>query len=198
MKNLLYIILPFVFAGCFSSSAPETKSWMIESTSVIPARKTPPPEGASAFEATRMGNVKVSAPFDRASFVVRRKDGSVAFDAYNAFAAAPSALLRMPVLTHVENDGRFGRVLTQTSVAGADAAVEVLVRDLSLDCRKEGERKARAAVSIDIVQAGERGRKKVALAGDGEGEADAANGNYSEAFSSAVNAALEKAFRDLK
>ncbi len=198
MRKLVYIALPLFFAGCFSSAAPRATLWMIESASVVPQKKIAPPEGVSAFNATRMGTVKVCAPYDRTALVVRRSDGSVAFDAYNAFAASPSALLQLPVKTQVENDGRFGRVLNQASVASADAAVEVLVRDLSLDCRHEGKRMARAAVSIDVVQAGGHGRKKVALAGDGVAEADAANGNYSEAFSAAVNAALEEAFKNLK
>ncbi len=198
MKKLMYIVLPLVLAGCFSSGIPQSKSWMIESASVIPSKKIQPPEGVSAFNATRMGTVKVCAPYDKTAFVVRRKDGSVAFDAYNGFAASPSTLLQLPIKTHIENDGRFGRVLTQSSVATADAAVEVLVRDLSLDCRTEDKRKARVAVSVDVVQAENRGRKKVVLAGDGEAEADAASGNYTEAFSAAVNAALKKAFQNLK
>lgn len=184
-------------AGCLSSAPPVAKAWSIETDVQVADAPPVSPESGAAFAVTRVGAVAVNAPYDRTPFAVRRADGSVVFDAYNGFAAAPAALVREPVRTHVAADGRFGRVVPQTSAAAADAAVEVLVTDLSLDCREKGRRTARAAVSVDVVKAGGGGRT-VALSGHGAGQADAADGDYSAAFSAAVNAALADALRALK
>jgi ABC-type uncharacterized transport system auxiliary subunit len=184
-------------AGCFTSGKPTPKSWTVEPRDSDVEAKTVAEGGGSAFVATRVGTISVSAPFDRSLFVVRRSDGSVAFDAYNEFASAPAALLRAPVRAQLAKDGRFGHVVSPSSVANADAAVEVLVTDLSIDCRKPGERKARAAVSVDVLKTG-RGPRAVALSGDGAAEADAASGDYSAAFSAAFNEALAEALRGLK
>ena len=184
-------------AGCFTSGNPTPKSWTVEPRDSGVEEKTAAEGGGSAFVATRVGTISVSAPFDRSLFVVRRSDGSVAFDAYNEFASAPAALLRAPVRAQLAKDGRFGHVVSPSSVANADAAVEVLVTDLSIDCRNPGERKARAAVSVDVLKTG-RGPRAVALSGDGAAEADAASGDYSAAFSAAFNEALAEALRGLK
>ena len=184
-------------AGCFTSGKPTPKSWTVEPRESGAGTKTSVEGSGSPFVATRVGTIAVNAPFDRSPFVVRRSDGSVAFDAYNEFASAPAALLRAPVRAQLAQDGRFGHVVSPSSVANADAAVEVLVTDLSLDCRKSGERKARAAVSVDVLKTG-RGPRAVALSGDGAGEADASAGDYSAAFSAAFNEALAEALRGLK
>ena len=196
MRWLPPTLLALLCAGCFTSSAPTPKSWTVEPSAKQPQGQSP--EGGNpAFVTTRMGGISVCAPYDRTSFVVRRADGSVAFDAYNEFAASPSTLLRSPVMKQLSSDGRFGRVVSPSSVAGADAAVEVLVRDLSIDCRDSGKRTARAAVSVDVVKTG-RGARTVALSGDGDSAADASSGDFSMAFSAAFNEALAAALRDLK
>lgn len=156
-----------------------------------------PPEGASAFAATRLGAIVVCAPYDHQPFVVRRTDGSVALDAYNIFASAPASLLRASVKSRLEADGRFGHVVSSASSAATDAQVEVTVTDLSLDCREDGRRVARAALSIDVVKTG-RGPRDVAFTGAGVGEADAQSGDYTAAFSSAFDTALAEALRSLK
>ena len=93
--------------------------------------------------------------------------------------------------------GRFGRIVPQSSSATADVQVEVLVRDLSLDCSDAERRETRAAVSVDVLRAS-RGARAVILSGDGSGTADAKKGDYSAAFSQAFDAALANALRDLK
>lgn len=197
MRNFCITVLLLVgCAGCFSSSMPDSKSWMVMPRTDLP-QPPPPPEGASAFAATRLGPVTVSAPYDRQPFVVHRADGSVALDAYNLFASTPAALLRSPVKSRLEADGRFGHVVASASSAAADAQVEITVTDLSLDCRADGRRKARAALSVDVVKAG-RGPRDVALVGAGSGEADAESGDYSAAFSAAFDAALSQALKALK
>lgn len=179
-------------AGCFSSSVPPPRAWTVSPADVTPAAPTP-----GAFAVTRQGAVTVAAPFDSTSFVVRRADGSVARDPYNVFVSPPSALLRTAVRARLEADGRFGRVVPQSSSASADVQVEVLVRDLSLDCTDAERRVTRAAVSVDVLQSG-RGTRTVILSGDGSGMGDAKEGNYSAAFSQAFDAALVNALKSLK
>ena len=180
-------------AGCLSSSVEPPKTWTVTPTDARPPAVAP----AGAFSVTRQGAITVTAPFDSASFVVRRADGSVARDAYNAFASPPSALLRAAVRACLEADGRFGRIVPQSSSATADVQVEVLVRDLSLDCSQAERRTTRASVSIDVLRAG-RGARTVILSGDGAGTGDAAKGDYSAAFSQAFDAALVDALKALK
>jgi ABC-type uncharacterized transport system auxiliary subunit len=180
-------------AGCFTSSTPMPKTWMVSPADVKPPAVAKP----GAFSTTRQGALIVTAPFDSTSFIVRRADGSVARDPYNVFASPPSTLLRAAVRARLEADGRFGRVVPQSSSASADAQVEVLVRDLSLDCSVADRRTARAAVSIDVLRAG-RGARAVILSGDGSGTGDAGSGDYSAAFSQAFDAALANALKALK
>ena len=179
-------------AGCFSSSTPVPTTWVVTPADVKPAAPQP-----GAYSVTRQGALTVAAPFDSTSFVVRRADGSVARDSYNVFASPPSTLLRAAVRARLEADGRFGRIVPQSSSASADVQVEVLVRDLSLDCSEAERRTARAAVSIDVLRAG-RGARTVILSGDGAGRGDATKGDYSAAFSQAFDAALVDALKALK
>ena len=196
MRRMLAYLLLALCAGCFTSVPPPPTAWMVEPRpSDRPA--TDVEKSPAAFGTTRIGTIVVSAPFDRAPFVVRRADGSVAFDAFNAFAAAPATLLRQSVKSQLASDGRFGHVVSPSSVASADASVEVLVTDLSLDCSESGKRMARAAVSVDVVKTG-RGSRVVAFSADGAGEADAASGNYSDAFSIAFNSAFAEALKGMK
>ena len=83
------------------------------------------------------------------------------------------------------------------SIVSADAVIEVTVPELSLDCRKEGARKARATVTVNVVRNG-RAVRDIALSGSGAGEADAENGDYSAAFSAAVGTAFANALSGLK
>ena len=180
-------------AGCFTSSTPMPKTWVVSPADVKPPAAPPP----NAFSVTRQGALTVMAPFDSTSFIVRRADGSVVRDPYNVFVSPPSALLRAAVRVRLEADGRFGRVVPQSSSASADVQVEVLVRDLSLDCSEAERRTARAAVSIDVLRTG-RGARTVILSGDGSGTSNAAKGDYSAAFSQAFDAALVDALKALK
>ena len=162
-----------------------------------PVQGLPPAEPKPIFAATRLGGVSVLAPYDQQAFTVKRADGSVAFDPANRFAAAPAALLRRPLMAGLAADGRFGHVLQQASTASADATVEVVVPELSLDCRTQGTRKACASVTVNVVRNG-RATRDIALSGSGSGEADAGTGDYSAAFSAAVNTAVANALSGLK
>lgn len=189
---LLFLLL----AGC-ASAPPQSKSWTVRAKAPAAPARAPGDGVATAFAATRLGAVSVDAPYDRPAFAVLRADGSIAHDPSNAFAAAPSALLRAPVRARLAGDGRFGNVVGPSSVAAADAVVETTVTDLSLDCATPGRRAARVALSLDVVNAG-RGPRKVVLSGSGSAEADAASGDYGAAFSSALDAALSNALESMK
>ena len=183
-----------ICVGCFTSAPPPAKAWTVDAAA---PSGLPPAEPKPVFAATRLGGVSVLAPYDQPSFTVRRSDGSLAFDPGNRFAAQPAALLKGPFMAGLAADGRFGHVVPQASIVSADAVVEVTVPELSLDCRKEGSRKARASVTVNVVRNG-RTVRDIALSGSGAGEADAENGDYSAAFSAAVGTAFANALSGLK
>ena len=190
----------FLCAGCLSSSVSPPKAWTVNPEYAKPSVAP----RAVEYSVARQGAVTVMPPCDSVSFVVRRKDGSIAHDPYNVFISPPSSLLRAAVRARLEADGRFGRVMPQSSVASADVLVEVLVRDLSLDCTVPDRCMAHAAVSIDVLRA-DRGARTVILSGDGDSRDDKTdgdvgvvkNGDYTAAFSQAFDAALAKALANL-
>lgn len=188
--------LPVLLSGCFTSSPPPVSSWTIDAVEpALSPRPSRVPGQEREFPVARLGSVTVLAPWDGRAFGVRRADGSTAFDPYNEFAAQPAALLRGPLAAALSSDDHFGHVVNQSSIAGVDGTVEALVTDLSLDCRN-GARRARVALALDVVR-NSRGRE-VALSGSGSASADAADGDYSKAFSSAVNAALADALANME
>ena len=186
VKMLLYGSLPLpVLCGCLTSSPPPPKSWVVTASRKANSE-------LMVDKVARLGNLTVVAPYDRPALVVKRKDGSVAFDAYNVFAASPSALLRAPLAALLEDDGRFGRVLSSVSTVRAGSVLEVVVRDMSLDCKEDGKRIAKVSISIAVIE--NRGIKAFL---DGSGSADAASGDYSAAFSEAFAQAVSEALRGM-
>jgi len=181
-------------AGCLSSAPSPATAWTVEAP---PPASLPPVEPKPVFAATRLGSVSVLAPYDQQSFAVKREDGSMAFDPANRFAAQPAALLKGPLMASLAADGRFGHVVPQSSVVNSDAIVEVVVPELSLDCSDAGTRKARASVTVNVVRGG-RSSRDIAMSGTGAGEADAADGNYSAAFGTAVNSAIANALSGMR
>lgn len=117
--------------------------------------------------------VNVRAPYDGRELVVLRGDGSVARDAYNVFAAAPHTLIKAAA--------------SDWLVAHNQTAESLTVTRLALDCRG-AERVAR--VELTLVQQG-RARMGVATA-------PVVEGNYTQAFSQALAAALERATESTK
>ena len=171
--NFTFYILHFTFAlasGCLVS-APRKPTLEMNVTKVA-----------------RLGSLSVAAPYDKPAMAVRRKDGSLAFDAYNVFATSPSSLLRSPLAALLSENGRFGRILPSSSTARAGTTVEAVVNELSLDCREEGRRIARVSLSLAIVE-----NREVKEFLDGEGAVDVAEGDYSAAFSAAFEKAVSAA-----
>ena len=197
-RMMFVVVLPLaLLSGCLGlgGDAPEQKVWTVEPPAfdAAPVRSM---EGSGAlFSATRLGSVAVNAPYDRTQFVVRKPDGTVAFDHYNVFAAPPSSLLRAPVQNYLRADGRLGHVVNQGSVVSSDAQVEVQVKNLSLDSREDGQLAACAAVSVDFVRTA-HGPRTVAFSGTGTAAVDAQDRNFSRAFSQAFSKALDSAVQE--
>ena len=184
MKVLFVAVLPaLLFSGCLTFAPPPPKSWMVTAARNSNAE-------LAAGRVARLGSVTVAAPYDRPALAVRRTDGSIAFDAYNVFASPPSALLRAPLAALLEDYGRFGRVISSSSTARAHSTLEVVVTDLSLDCREKGSRIARVSISVAVVE-----NREIRMFLDGSGSADAASGDYSAAFSEAFANAVSDALK---
>lgn len=187
IKIIFALLLTWGCAGCFTASPLETSDWSVEFHEH--AKRTAKPK----FGVVRVSQVSVRAPYDVRSIQVMRADGSLAQDPYNRFAAAPSQLLKGPVVDALEASGVFEEVVGSASSAAVSAVAEVSVSRLALDCRKEGSRTA--VVSLTMLLLG-RDRGIVSYV-RGDGSADAADGNYAKAFSEAFSSAIESASRQL-
>ena len=179
------IISVLVFSGCLTSAPPPPKSWIVSVS-----RKSD--SELMIDKVARLGSITVAAPYDKSALAVKRADGSLAFDAYNVFASSPSALLRAPLAALLEDDGRFGRVLSSVSTARSSSTLEAVVTDLSLDCTVENRRTAKVSISIAVIE-----NREIKMFLDGSGSADAASGDYSAAFSEAFSQAVFDALRSM-
>ena len=179
------IISVLVFSGCLTSAPPPPKSWIVSAS-----RKSN--SELMIDKVARLGSITVAAPYDKSALAVKRADGSLAFDAYNVFASSPSALLRAPLAALLEDDGRFGRVLSSVSTARSSSTLEAVVTDLSLDCTAENRRTAKVSISIAVIE-----NREIKMFLDGSGSADAASGDYSAAFSEAFSQAVFDALRSM-
>ena len=187
MKKLIALsLIPLLF-GCLSASAPRVTQWLLEYKG--PVRTT----RLVKYEVGRVSQVLVRSPYNEVGIAVLRADGSMAFDPYNEYAANPTAMLKGFVFDAMDASGLFGTVVNPSSSVKSQAMLEVLVSRLALDCRKEGERKAVAAVRVRLIA-----NDGKALYAQGEGSADAKDGNYGAALSDALSTALNSAFAQFR
>lgn len=193
MKNIMLFAMPFLLSGCFSfSSVPDVRAWFIsESEGVATNAKKD-----ALFKVTRLGTIAVASPYEKSSIVVLRENGSLAYDAYNVYPSAPSSMVRQPLKRLLSDDGRFGVVVGQTSIASADAVVEATITKLALDCTEKGMRMAKVAVELNVIQV-KGAKREVTATAVGEESASALSGNYSEAFSTAFSNASKEALNKL-
>ena len=180
---LIITSLALALTGCLSSPPEAPVNWTVEWM----------PGGDTAAVSPRFGLVRpslvvVRAPYDGSRIAVLRPDGSIAFDAFNVFAASPAALLRGAVGDVLSASGEFAGVLDAASSANAQYLAEVTVRRLALDCRKEGRRDACVDLTFTLLE----GRRPVATKSASASE-PAPLGNYSAAFSAAFARALQSA-----
>lgn len=179
-------------AGCLSTSVPPVATWTVEfAPDAAAAAFARPAEGAPRGS-VRVAQVSVRDPYDAREIAVMRHDGSLAFDHYNRFAARPSALAKGALQDALQAPGAFHAAVSATSRLETDLAVEASVTRIALDCRNEGERTARVELSLTLL----KGRSLYAAA-NGAGSADAADGDYSRAFSLAFTRAVADALERL-
>lgn len=147
MKKFALLCLVPVLSGCLGSAPKPPVNWNIEVESDV-----------------KVAFATVCAPYGGQRIAVLRPDGSIAFDAFNTFAASPGAILKDAVVA------RGGK--------GA-----LFVRRLALDCRKQGRRNA--VVDLEITD----GKRTV----KGSASEPTADGNFTAAFSRAFELAYTKA-----
>lgn len=153
MKPFAFLLVP-VLAGCLSSAPKSPVNWTLE------------------FKpASRVAQVVVCAPYGGTRLAVLRPNGSIAFDAFNAFAATPAAIIG-------------------DACASRRARGSLIVRKLALDCREEGRRDALVELDLSLEDGGPRGHGSAAVPTD--------DGNYTAAFSSALQQAYDEALEGLK
>ena len=183
MKKLIALsLIPLLF-GCLSASSPKVTQWLLEYKGPVRATRL------TKYEVGRVSQVLVRSPYNEVGIAVLRADGSMAFDPYNEYAANPTAMLKGFVFDAMDASGLFGTVLNPSSSVRSQALAEVLVSRLALDCRKEGERKAVAAVRVRLIA-----NDGKSLYAQSEGTSDAKDGNYGAALSDALSIALNLAF----
>ncbi len=185
----LFLFLAALFlAGCLGGSAPQAPThWLVTPRSTAKVYVQAPKYGVA-----RVGQVNVRPPYDGLKLAVLRPDGTVAFDAFNGFAAAPSALLRGVVQDVAASSGIFTRVVPATSTAATTHTLEVTITRLALDCTKPERRFAVADVDVLLL----KGREVVAQE-SASWSAPTPEGNFSDAFSVAVTTALSDALKAL-
>ena len=188
MKKCFFLMILPALAGCLSPAkiAP-VAYWPVAYNG--PVVSVP----SARYGVTRELPIVVRAPYDAPSLTVLRADGTVAFDPLNAFAAAPSKLLKGAMFDAMVASGLFGDVVGTGSIATASSSAEVVIDRLALDCRQDGERKAVVALHVRILKGHE-----IVVTAKGEGASDAASGDYGSAFSDALSSAFAMAFAQLR
>ncbi len=189
MKRFFILpVLAIAMGGCFSSRPPAARNWVVEwNRSAVGGGGE-----ARKYGVARLASVSVRAPYDTTRIAVLRPDGTIAFDAYNLFAVAPSLVVRGAAEDTLAASGMFERVIPASSQASASVAVEVVVTAIALDCRNDGKRDAFVALTATLLD----GRRIVASSSQ-EGRAATSSGDFSAAFSRAFVQALSRAAREL-
>ena len=185
----IIIIAALALGGCMSAAPRAPQNWAIE---FWRASQTAESAAGAKTGTVRVASVTVRAPYDGTRLAVMRSDGSLAFDSYNAFAAAPAQMLRGAVQDAVEASGAFERVVAANSSAACDMTLETTVTRLALDCRNEGRRDASVEATLQLS----RGRDVVAAV-RADAKAPTSDGDYSAAFSRALARAVGKAMEEL-
>ena len=183
--HLMAAVLPLV-CGCLGAAPKAPKNWSIEWAKTSVERSE-----SEALPAVKLVQLDVRAPYNGTHLAVLRQDGSIAFDAFNSFAAQPAAILKGAASDALEASGRFSQVIYGGSAALAPYALEITVTRLALDCR-DGRRDASVALTVVLV-----GSRNVVASASGEAAVPVAEGNFSQAFSSAFSDALIASVRSL-
>lgn len=186
-KSLLAFACATLLAGCISSAKRTGVNWTVsmDRTFALDAEEY---GGVAIKGVVKLLHLAVRAPYDTRQLVVLRADGSIAFDAFNTFAAAPAQLLKGIALDSLERSQRFSRVVPANSSARTDYTVEVEVETLALDCRKDSRRDAVVALTLTLLKS-----RDVVASSHGEAKIPANGADYSAAFSRAFGDAFARA-----
>ena len=187
MEKLCVLLMLPVLAGCLTSTVKPPSYWPVGYSG--PKAKAE----VAKYGVARAMPIVVRSPYAASPIAVLRADGTVAFDPLNEFAAIPANLFRGVCQDAMAASGLFREVVGTSSIATADVSVEVNVDKLYLDCRQEGRRAASVEIDLKIL----KGHAIIASV-KGVGAADAADGNYGVAFSSALSSAFMMAFGQLR
>ena len=184
---ILAAILSAMSAGCLGPAPKEPVRWFVEAGSATVKCDEAPRHGAA-----RLSRLAVRPPYDRTALAVLRRNGSIAFDPSNSFAASPAAMLNGVALDVIAASGIFEAAVGRSSSAAAQESIEIDVNRFALDCRVQGLRTASVSLKVTLL----KGHEILSVA-DGDGEASAAEGDYSASFSAAFTSALVQALRKL-
>lgn len=195
MKTNTNHILPTAFAllgcvmlaGCLSPAPKAPTQWLIEPLGVSLNKE----EALQSPSVMRLGRLIVLSPYDKTAIAVRRVNGSVAFDEFNAFAAPPSSLLKDAALSQLKSSARNTVALPRESKAKEESEWEIIVHKLYLDCQTEGERIAK----VELTAISLSPNRTVTYSATAVGDCNAFDGNYSKAFSEAFAKALRQALK---
>jgi ABC-type uncharacterized transport system auxiliary subunit len=180
MKQFALLSILTMLAGCFTGGARAPVNWTLDVSGIKMPALAEPRAGS-----VRISQLTVRTPYDVKQLSVLRPDGSIAFDPWNQFPAAPASMLKHVALDVMSASRAFKNVLPSTSSAKADASVEISVERFALDCRGENSRKAAAAVTVRIL----RNRELIKTV-SGASSVPVEAGRYSDAFSEAFADAL--------
>lgn len=186
MKISLFALSLSLLTGCLTATVPDVSYWAVTSP------ESSVPGATNTFGVVRVSQVLVRAPYDSRPIVVRRADGSLAFDPYNQFAALPSQLFKAPVIAALSRSGLCTAAVDASSSVRTDFLAEAVVTDLALTTTS-GAPKAHVAVLVRMLDR----QRALASVASGVGEADVADGSYTDAFSAAFGTAIRKALSDL-
>ena len=187
---LLPIVLLPAIAGCLGAAPKAPRNWVVDLSAPVSAAAS---EASAEAPSVKLLQLEVLAPYGGTRLAVLRGDGSIAFDAFNSFAAQPSALLKGAAFDVVESSGVFSRTVRPGSSASADFSLEITVTRIALDCREKGRLDASVALAMTLV-----GGRKVFSTSRGEASVQVEGGDYSYAFSKSFERAALEALRALK
>lgn len=187
MMKLLSLALILGFTGCLTSKAPPVSYWPMVYKGPVTSAAAP------KYGVMRVLPIVVRAPYGTRGLTVLRADGTVAFDPLNEFAAQPSLLAKGVLSDALAASGLCRDIVETSSIATADVSVEVVVDRLALDCRQEDARSAVAEVVLKVLSG-----HSIVSSVKGSGAADAADGNFGEAFSAALSSAFAMALGQLR
>lgn len=182
-----------LFCGCLSSPPKAAVNWTLDFHSDAVGRDASAQGDFLTSGPVRLSQITVRSPDSGTRLLVLRPDGSVAFDNYNQFAAAPGLLVRNVAEDALVSSGRFPGVVGSSSGISTPYAMEVNITRLALDCRQEGRRDALVALNVMLID-----NHKIVSTGFGEATVPAGDGNYSAAFSKALAQSLADAIRMLR